>query len=145
MLPLDVISLAAAILQFVDIGSKLIIEGYSVYRSDSGAPEDTDELLLATTTLQDLALRLHIHRSVTKTKDETSLHNLARSCEDLAQELLDILAGLEVSLLSTGSLGTWEIANKTIKRYLKAEKTANMRSRLDMMKRDISTHLLAVL
>jgi hypothetical protein len=112
MVPLDAISLAAAILQFVDFGSKLMIESYNVYHSASGATEDADALTLATTTLQDLAYRLQIPKYAKTTTDELALHNLARGCETLAQELLNILAELEVSPSSMGSTRTWETVKK---------------------------------
>lgn len=145
MVPLDTISLVAAILQFVDFGSKLIIEGYSAFHSDSGAPEDCQGVVLATTTLRDLAARLQIPRSATKTTDEIALCDLARACEELAQQLLDILARLEVSPSSAGCLRTWETLKKTIRRHMKAEQIAKMQSKLDTMRQDLSNHLLASL
>jgi hypothetical protein len=145
MVPLDAISLAAAVLQFVDFGSKLMIESYNVYHSESGATEDSDALTLATTILRDLAFRLQIPQYAKTTTDELALHNLARGCETLAQELLNILAELEVSPSSIGATRTWETVKKTIKRHVKADRIVKIERRLDTMRRDFSNHLLAIL
>lgn len=42
--PLSAASLAAAILQFVDFGSKIIVSGYETYRSVNGATEENVDL-----------------------------------------------------------------------------------------------------
>jgi hypothetical protein len=38
---LEVVGAAAAILQFVDFGSKLLVTGYDVYKSQAGATPQT--------------------------------------------------------------------------------------------------------
>lgn len=42
--PLSAASLAAAILHFVDFGSKIIVSGYETYRSVNGATEENVDL-----------------------------------------------------------------------------------------------------
>ena len=141
--PLDAISLAAAIIQFVDFGSKLVIEGYGVYHSAEGVSDGSQEVEDATTRLQALCGRLTAARSVGRSADEKALYGLARECMTLGAELLRMLEKLKVT--SVGPMRTWETVKKTIKRHVKAEKVRSMQQRLERYQRDINTHLLSIL
>lgn len=70
--PLSAVSLVAAILQFVDFGSKIIVSGYETHRSTHGATEET-------VGLEDLTQRLH------KPQDQlsTPLNQLAHIDQEL--------------------------------------------------------------
>lgn len=50
--PLTALSLAGTIVQFVDFGSKLLVECHQLYKSKSGSLTVNDELSLATEDLR---------------------------------------------------------------------------------------------
>ncbi|KAK4569996.1 hypothetical protein LTR86_002966 [Recurvomyces mirabilis] len=141
--PLSAISLASAIVQLVDFSSKLLIEGYGVYKSETGATEESQEVQRATERLHELANRLSGPRKVWKTSEELALWELAAEAQQVSEQLLDLLAECKIS--SAGLVRTWDAVRKTIRRHVKAEKYANLQNRLDRIQRDISVQLLAIL
>lgn len=55
---LEAVGAAAAILQFVDFSSKLLVTGYDVYKSHTGATTQTIHTQILCTELQSISARL---------------------------------------------------------------------------------------
>ncbi|KAK5740662.1 hypothetical protein LTR17_004467 [Elasticomyces elasticus] len=142
--PLTAVSLAASIVAFVDFGSKLLLEGYGAYKSQSGASEDSIDTEKATNRLQELAERLALPQGASRTKGEVALSNLAAECVSISQELVDVLEELKV--VGTGPKRTWEAGKMTVLRHVvKKDKIVKLQKKLDKAQKDINTHLLAIL
>jgi hypothetical protein len=108
--PLSALSLAGTVIQFVDFGSKLISQGYELYKSTK---EDVqlavdEELELVTSDLRDVILRIQganvitpLHSSTSTMIDRSSSHSasFARICVEaveLAQGILTKLDGFKI-------------------------------------------------
>jgi len=98
--PISALSLAAAVVQFVDFSSKLVSKGYHLYHSVGGALPQNLELEAVASELSQLATRLRYHdRSgdLTKlSKEEKSLDAMSEQCTNIADELLSRLEKLKV-------------------------------------------------
>lgn len=141
--PLSAVGLASSIVQFVDFGSKLLLEGYNVYKSEQGASKESLEIEGATIRLQELSQRLSAPRRGATSKDEAALYELAVDCRALTQELLNMLEELKVT--GSGPLRSWETVSKTIRRHFKADVIERLQRRLDKARGAIGLHLLAIL
>jgi hypothetical protein len=58
--PLTALSLAGNIIQFVEFGSKLLLQGYELYLSNAGRLEVDEELELTTADLTSLIAKLRV-------------------------------------------------------------------------------------
>jgi hypothetical protein len=72
--PLNALSLASAVVQFVDFSSRLISTGYDIYRSNEGAAAENLEIEAATSILQSQAA---LFRKATSTAIKTGELNQA--------------------------------------------------------------------
>ncbi|ROV96240.1 hypothetical protein VMCG_07708 [Cytospora schulzeri] len=99
--PLTAFSLAASILQFIDVGSKVVTESVDIYRSATGASSVSEEaeILIGNITVigDQLGKSLRPDGSYdVLNKYETHLEGLRLRSQELAQELLNKLAKLRV-------------------------------------------------
>jgi short-subunit dehydrogenase len=104
--PLSALSLAGTVIQFVDFGSKLISQGYELYKSTK---EDVqlavdEELELVTSDLRDVILRIQganvitpLHPSTSTMIDSSSSHStsFARICVEAVEVAQVILTKLD--------------------------------------------------
>jgi hypothetical protein len=142
--PLDAISLTSAIVQFVDFGSKLLLEGYGAYKDASGASEEHADITEATTYLQELAVHLGASSAgVANSKYDTALQSLTTDCEALSKELLHLLEELQVK--GEGVQRTWDAVRKTIKGYSKKGKIERFERRLERIQRNMNGYLVGAI
>ncbi|KUI72984.1 hypothetical protein VM1G_08332 [Cytospora mali] len=103
--PLSAFSLAASILQFIDVGVQVVSGSVEIYQSVTGASalHDEAEVLAANITV----IGDHLGKSLRLDgipfvlgKYETHLEGLRLRSQDLAQELLDALAKLKIHVTS---------------------------------------------
>lgn len=100
--PLSALSLAAAIIQFVDFSSKILVTGYETYRSTAGATQEQVDLQQLTHSLYKFQDQLGTP-STQPTPDQKILEELARKCSLLAGDLLRLLDALKVEEQGTAS------------------------------------------
>lgn len=173
--PLDALSIASAVVAFVDFGGKLLVTGYSIYTTAEGASTENVHIEKLTTDLKALSDKLYSKPSRTtagrssvgirfrddgaieevenvetgndddlefEDEDESALKELSRSCSQLAQELLEVLEDLKVK--SAGALRTWSTVRQSIRTVCKKDKIKLMQKRLDRIRVQLNSRLLAV-
>ena len=141
---LEAIGVAAAILQFVDFGSKMLVTGYDVYNSTAGATSQTIHTESLCTELKSISAQLSQTPSGNNALNdrEQSLWRLADRAHDLAWHLgllLDSLKLRRPSFRSWGALRqSWRILNQK-------DKIAAMVRQLEEIKSLMDTNLLVLL
>ncbi|KAL9118898.1 MAG: hypothetical protein Q9187_004547 [Circinaria calcarea] len=97
--PLTALSLAAAIIQFVDWGSRLLSQSQEIYHSVSGATEENVTTKQITSDIKALSNQLKGKEAEalrSPTADDIALRELADSCQREADKLLIVLHELEI-------------------------------------------------
>jgi hypothetical protein len=123
MLGLEAIGAAAAILQFVDFGSKLLITGYDIYKSQTGATSQTIHVQKVCEELE--ALSVHLSQppatSAPLNNREQALWHLADQAHDLAWHLGLLLHDLKLKKASFKSWGALRQSWRLLRRHDKIE------------------------
>jgi hypothetical protein len=137
--PISALSLSAAILQFVDFGSMIIVTTYKTYRSIDGTTPENLELAQLTTALHDFQSRLAAPRTTPKGHDvdQKALEGLAAKCRDVAADLITLLDDLKVKSKDKGLHHTWETLRQGCRTVWKKEKLA----RYEKLLRDVSVQV----
>ncbi|KAM0718815.1 hypothetical protein Q7P37_005887 [Cladosporium fusiforme] len=142
--PLSAISLASAIIQFVDFGSKILVTGYETYHNVSGATQehvDLEELTQSLYKFQDnLATPTRSNSSATQDSDQTLLEELARRCSHLAGDLLILLEDLKVK--EQGFLRTWDSFRQACRSVWKKKRIQGLEKLLESIGWQINSRLL---
>lgn len=95
--PFSALSVAAAIVQFIDFSSQLVAKGYRLHGSTNGALADNIDIEDITADLMDINLKLQSQTKLAcNTKDEQLLENLSTRCAEIGEELLKHLEMLKV-------------------------------------------------
>lgn len=95
--PLTAASLAANVVQFIDFTSKLISQGYEIYKSATGATQENTDIEQLTTNLQAHLKELRSPGQITvQTYEEQSIEAIASRCDGMGQVILQDLAKLKV-------------------------------------------------
>lgn len=137
--PLSALSLAAAIIQFVDFGSKILVTGYETYRSTAGATQEQVDLQQLTHSLYKFQDQLGTP-SRQPTPDQRILEEQARKCSVLAGDLLQLLDDLKVK--EQGLLRTWDSFRQACRSVRKKGEIKRLEGRLDSISRQINSRLL---
>jgi N-terminal domain on NACHT_NTPase and P-loop NTPases len=144
--PLTCLSLASAIVQFVDFGTKLISESREIYQSTRGLTKENNELENITADLSQLTSNLYpytLAKKVDKTPspEELALHDIAKTCKEVADELLAVLEDLKVK----GEHEKWESFKQAFRTVVRREKIEGLKSRLEGVQRQLQLRLIALL
>lgn len=152
--PLTAIGLAGAILQFVDIGRKLLVEGIDIYQSASGAVTEHVAIEFVVTEINLLNSKLSIpastdfqgSRTQKVSDDEEAIQARAGSCKTIVHELLLVLEDLKVQQ-NKGFRRKWETFRKavTCQAPWNPQKIQSLERRLDRLQRQISRRLLVMM
>jgi hypothetical protein len=137
--PLSAASLAAAILQFVDFGSKIIVSGYETYRSTQGATEENVDLEYLTQKLYKFQDQLSTSSSKLVHSDQ-ELQKLAQKCSYIAGDLLVLLDSLKVK--EKGLVRTWEALRQSCRLVWKKDEIAKKEKLLDSITGQVNSRLL---
>lgn len=143
--PLSALGLAAAVVQFVDFSSKLVIQAYGAYKSAEGASASAVNLQELTDELERLTSDLANSPpyDVKQSDDELAVQKLAHKCGGMARELQGLLLKLRIE--SRGVLRSWEALHKTLKRVAKKGKIEEYRKELDAIQSQLSIHMLNII
>ncbi|KAK7914010.1 hypothetical protein PG985_011713 [Apiospora marii] len=137
---LAAVSLAGNILQFVDSTKKLLSTTRQI--SDLGAKEETIELQTLTRDLQSWVKRVtppDVKEGANLRDEEKSIRSLGAQCNELASQLLDVLAKLQVK--RDGGLRHVESLYKALLTEWKKDEIATLQTRLDRIGNCIQRHL----
>lgn len=147
--PISALSLSAAILQFVDFGSKIIVTTYRTYRSADGTTQENLNLAELTTTLHGLQARLATPRIPSREQehdaDRNALELQAARCRDIAAELLQLLDDLKVKVKDKGFRRTWESLRQGCRAEWSKGKIARHGKTLRDVAEQINTRLLSLI
>jgi hypothetical protein len=138
--PFSAIGLAGNIVQFVDYGSKLISSIYEIYNSSTGSSRNHVHLEGFATRLLELNRALE-QPKLTPTKNyEKALHELREKCIQDTETLFDLIKALRAKEHSK-----WSSFQKALKIIWEEEKIGELERRLKDHRREIATHLVAML
>jgi hypothetical protein len=145
--PLIAFGLAANIIQFLDLGGKIVQTGYRTYRSVKGAPEENIQLEELTSDLVRVTDKLTLPlaaEDVTLSTPDINLEKLGRQCQDLAKLLLQIIEQLKVK--SKGPFRGWQSLQVAVRKHVtKKSEIQSISGLLNTYRQQISTHLLAIM
>lgn len=151
--PLNAVSLAASILQFVEFTAKLVNDGRQIYDSTQGATLENCDLEAVTQSLvlitRQISHNTHDDPSVghhgpivdPDAPTEQNLNDLGASCQDVAKELLDAPEHLKAPV----SRNRWTSIVDALKTVWARGKIQGLRNRLDQYRFGINTALLVSL
>jgi hypothetical protein len=140
--PLTAISLASAVVQFVDFSVKLVSAGHELY--EKGSLANNNEVEQITQDIAHLAEELGAHRPPSAnppSQDEIALQQLAGSCKELAEEMMTVLETLKVQKPKSGL----EIVRKALRSMRKKGKIQNIEKRLGKIREELNLRLTAIL
>ncbi|KAJ9647444.1 uncharacterized protein PV06_00157 [Exophiala oligosperma] len=159
--PLDALSIAAAVVQFVDFSCRIISKGNEYHKSVDGAIVENKELEVVAANIQDLsgrlhyslsskakrALRKHLDGSTGQKQDqplsyeEQALQAVVVDCQGFASELLEALERLKLR----GNSTRWKSFRQAFKTIWAKEKIEAMLTKLGQARQQLVVNLLVVL
>ncbi|KAK0614525.1 hypothetical protein B0T14DRAFT_407896, partial [Immersiella caudata] len=147
---MEALSIAAAAIQFLDFGSRLLGNALSSYKSPTGQTKECVELSAVSNDLNVLATQIqHLCARMTLSpRDQADavklLQSLARECKFVSDELRDLLAELRASGVNRIDLAksSFIIALKAMK---SGDKIQSLRSRMQKLRTDITAAILVCL
>lgn len=137
--PLSAVSLAAAILQFVDFGSKIIVSGYEIYRSADGTTEENTDIEYLTQRIYAFQDRFTPSPNPL-TRNPQKLQDLAQECSYIAGDLLVLLDKLKVK--EKGLSRTWEALQQSCRLAWKKGEIARKEKLLSNVSNQVNAWLL---
>lgn len=144
--PFTALSLATAIVAFVDFGGKLVKTGYTSYHSAQGATEGNVRLEEVTKDLLSISQQLSDSLRANEgplTQDDHRLQEMGQGCQRLAEKLLELLDGLKVR--DGGHWRSWQALRKSIEERMKSREIYEIVGRLNVYRQQISAHLIAIM
>jgi hypothetical protein len=144
MEPLSALTVACAVIQFVEFGSKLVGTGLEVYKSTNGAPEEVVEIEALAAHAEQLSKKLAFSMQTpvldTGAQGEAKLRELASRSEKLANEIVTIL-----SRIRGQPNKTWPAVRTAVQLKWNEGKIKNLQARLDAVKSEILLQLLCMM
>lgn len=143
--PLTALSVAGNIVQFTDFGIRLLKEGRHLYASVDGSLQHNREFGLIAEDLKRLVDR--VRKSVTlpvtgsgPTTGKSSLDDVAKECERLADILLGILDSLKIQ--PEDRQRKWHTFQQALKSMLAEKEINNIVQRLTNARGQLDTNIL---
>ena len=149
--PLTAISLASAIVQFVDFGSKVVRGACEIYNSTDGALQenaDLEDKTLRISQLNDKILQPSNIASSSEAifSEERKLDELASISKVVARELLSLLHDFR-GVRRSGSHHKWQSFHKAVSAQTpwNKEKVQRLESKLKGLQEEISCYLVVMM
>lgn len=138
---MDGISLAASIIQIIDVSSRVVTSSINIYKSANGQLTEHGEIEDVTCALSSGARR--IGKSIAakrqpRTDADMEQLRLAAHCQQIANELLIVLEGLK----SHGQQGKWLSLRQGLKTVWNEDKIASLERRLDRYRQQMIENIL---
>lgn len=144
--PFAALGAAAAILQFVDFGTKVLAKTHELKSSASDALVENITIELWVTDLKAVADKLETAPAAIHglpPGDQSELQKLVSACHPLCKELLALLERLKKSHDTFSS--TWDALRKSSRSIWHKGKLASLQSQLDSIRSQINLKLLSML
>jgi hypothetical protein len=140
---MDSLALSAAVIQFVEFACGLISKGISIHSSMTGLTVDCHELKEITKSLShssnDIQQSLpNEHGGQRLTRNEKDLRKIAITCQEIADELLEVLS----SLASNGPRTRWRSFRHALRATWNEKKVQSLESRLDRFRQQMMVNVL---
>lgn len=137
------VSLAASILQFIDVGSRFVSNVWKIYISGK---ERTSELPDIRETTEDLhnvleGLKNSQGAVLGVREDERGLQQLVQSCQTLATELLGTLQKINLP----DKIRKRDALMAAFRMVWKEEEIKSLQSRLEEFRQEVALHLLSLI
>jgi hypothetical protein len=132
---LAAISLVGNIIQFINLGTSLVLKSREIHQSTSGFDNESTDLSLVATDIADISTKL-----VVDTGSSAELNQIAQACRNVAKELLDALAKIQSKGKDgtvTKQLGKWQSIRKAWQSVWKREYIEELQRRLDSLRNQI--------
>jgi hypothetical protein len=137
--PLDALSLAGTIIQFIDFGSKVLFQSRRLYKSHDGALSVDQELEFVTADLFALSKKFPTpEKNACLTEQETTLRKLAVACSEISLELSTKLNGLKVGAKHK----KWSCIRQAIKATWTEDERMDIRKRLVECRDQLQMHFV---
>lgn len=144
--PFSALSIAAAVAQFLDFGSKLIAGSIELYRSAEGVLPGILTLETITDDLKELSRDLSAKTGAVGgaklSKNEMAIQSLANACVDLGFELEGVL---QRTKLQKGSMRSWESFRRSFHIILRKSKIIDLEERLGKLQGQLQIRLVSLL
>jgi len=140
---MDGISLAASIIQIIDISSRVVTKSIDIYRSSDGQLIEHHEIDHVTKALSNSAGRIDqlIAKSTARTDAELEQEQLGAKCREIADELVEVLNRLN----SSGRAGRWRSFRQALKATWKEDKIISLEKRLDRYRQQMIANIVETL
>lgn len=143
---IEAVGAAAAILQLVDFGGKLLVTCYEVYKSHEGAARGTIRIQNVCIEVENISAKLSRSpaRNTHLSENEAALWSLANRAHDLAWHLKLLLDRLR---LKSGkeTFRTWGAIRQSWRILHQHDRLAEMREELSEIKSLLDTRLLVLM
>jgi hypothetical protein len=143
--PLAALSVAAAVIQFVDFGLTLMSEGVELYESGSLAENDELELITRDLTRLTEDIVAAPTNALNYSEDEASLKKLSTTCQGIGEELLTQLESLRVQASRNNVKQGLESFRKSLRSARKKRKIQSIESRLKRVQDQVKMNILNLL
>ena len=137
---ISAISLASSIVALVDVATKIVTGTYEVYHAVSGAIVENAHLDPVVDHLQELSTELETYIP-SKSEHEKALEELSLGCEEVANELLQLLKRFGVQ----GRHSRWKIFKITIRSMRNDTEIAGLKKRLETYRSQILMRITLML
>jgi hypothetical protein len=143
--PISALSVAAAVVQFVDFSRELVCKSKELFGSARGATEENLGIQTVTLRLQQLADR--ITKSAKKSssacaavQDSPRLRQICAECDDISKRLLEKLYELKVPEDTTWR--RWKSFRQALKSVWSKTEIDNMSKKLAALRSELDTEVL---
>lgn len=142
--PLVALSIATAVIQFVDFGTKLISKGKELYESADGVLADHAEVAAVSSRLVDLTKGLSASVEISTTKQpspaEIALRQVSLDCQGCAAQFILAIDDLRVPCQRR----KWKSFRQALKSVWKEKGIEEQMIKLDRLRQLVIVHLLVV-
>ena len=138
--PLSALSVAAAVVQFIDFGGTIITSTYAIYKSSSKRSDGTDSIALITARLVELNSELKRSANFSPaSQTDRDIVTLCQHCNKAAITLLDALRQLN----GTSNPSLWDSFKIALRSVWTQGEIDALQTRLELYRQQISMHILA--
>jgi hypothetical protein len=139
--PLDALSVAGTLIQFVDFCSKVLSHTRELYKSKTGALSANQELELAAADLYVISQQLpHPEKKAFESSDEQSLRELAATCSEISVEISSKLIRLKIS---RGKYKKWPSFFQALRLVWSEDEIRELKERLSRCRETLQMHIVA--
>lgn len=140
--PLSALSVAAAVVQFLDFSGTIVTSTYKIYKSTSKKNEGNDTITSITAQLVDLTSELERSATVSPvSKVDQEIIILCQQCKKTADNLLDALKQLNAG----SGVTLWDSFKIALRSVWSQGEIDALQGRLDSYRQQISMHILVAL